>query len=334
MTAHVPPAFRADAGLPEIAVEAAGSCPVCGGEAFVPQAEGFDFELETCRNHWRFGRCATCGHIQLDPRPRAETLPAIYPPNYYSYNMEKTVGRLAMAGKAMLDAAKFRGFLALLGRPARSYLDIGCGDLKYLEVMRRHGIPPERLYGLELDTGVVAKARARGYQVFQERAEDARSLPEAAIDVITMFHVIEHVADPAAVLRSVARWLAPGGILVIETPNRAALDARLFARRYWGGYHIPRHWHLFDRRGLTRLLEAEGFRVMTVRYQTGHSFWLYSLHHAIRYNPYLPSRALARLFDPLSSMPMLVLATLWDKLRAALGLPTSAMLLVAERSQA
>ena len=67
---------------------------------------------------------------------------------------------------------------------------------------------------------------------------------------MTMFHVIEHVADPPRVAERVARWLAPGGVFAVETPNLESLDARLFRERYWGGYHFPRHWHLYPFRGL------------------------------------------------------------------------------------
>ena len=330
---EIPPPFGVGGGLPHIATEPAGPCAVCHGRTFAAYADGFDFELQTCRNHWHFARCTDCGHVQLDPRPIAQALPVIYPPHYYSYAMEESVGAIAMAGKTALDRAKFRDFLKYLPRPATSYLDIGCGDIKYLKLMQRYGIKPEWIYGLELDDAVVAKGRALGFQLFNERAETSKSIPENAIDLITMFHVIEHVADPAIVLDGASRRLSEDGILVIETPNTDAWDARLFLRRYWGGYHIPRHWHLFTPKGITRLLEDRGFHVLSIRYQTGHSFWLYSFHHALRYNRIMPSARLARLFDPLHSLPLLIVATLWDKLRAFLGYKTSAMLIIARRSR-
>ena len=82
-------------------------------------------------------------------------------------------------------------------------------------------------------------------------------------------------------------------------------------------------------RHLQRLLEEHGFMVEAVRYQTGHSFWLFSIHHWLRYNRAMPSPLLARLFDPARSLPLLVLATGFDKARAALGFRTSAMMFVA-----
>ncbi len=332
MQSDTPRAFGGPNPPPLIGTEPAGACAVCDGAAFSPRASGFDFELQTCRNRWEFLQCDSCGHVQLDPRPAAEELGTIYPPTYYSYNMTEKLSPIAIAGKNFLDRRKFRAFLKFLPRPARTYLDIGCGDFKYLDLMAAEGIAADQLYGLELDETVVARARAKGYQVFRERAEEASSIPAAHIDVATMFHVIEHVADPGAVLASVRRWLSPGGILVLETPNISALDARLFRRRFWGGYHIPRHWHLFSREGIGRVLAQHGFRLKAIQYQTGHSFWLYSFHNAIAFNNLCPSARIARLFDPLTSLPMLILATLFDKICAFLGLQTSAMLVIAERA--
>lgn len=327
-------AVPATAEPPEIACEPVGICLVCGHDAFATIASGRDYEMETCANLWQFRQCTACDHVQLDPRPAPSTLPVIYPPTYYSYDMEKSVGRIALAGKAWLDRRKFARILGFLGRKPDAYLDIGCGDMKYLDLMHTAGVPAERLYGLELDERVVAKAKERGYRVSAERAETATAIPDHAIDLATMFHVIEHVADPGSVIRKIAGWLAPGGVLALETPNFDSLDARLFRSGYWGGYHIPRHWHLFSPRSLTTLLENNGFAVEAVTYQTGHSFWLYSLHHAIRYNRVLPMPRLARLFDPLRSLPLLVLATAFDTVRARLGCKTSAMLFVARKRAA
>jgi SAM-dependent methyltransferase len=325
-----PAEFARNPALAEAPTEPAGACAVCGGRRFAPIARNMDYELLSCRNVWTFGRCEGCGHVQLDPRPRPEALPMIYPPHYYSYDMARSVGRTALAGKAFLDRLKFRGILDCLKARPQSYLDIGCGDGKYLRAMDALGVPPPRIYGLELDQRAVDLARAGGYQVFAERVEASTSIPEHSIDLATMFHVLEHVSEPGAVLRKIAGWLAPGGTLAIETPNTDSLDARWFRREYWGGYHTPRHWHLFDEQGLRRLLEASGFRVLRTRYQTGHSFWLYSLHHALRYNRRLPMPRLAGLFHPLKSLPMLALATGFDFLRGRLGFRTSAVLVVAQ----
>jgi len=336
MTAHrddsLPPGF--DPALPEIAVEAVPECAVCGGAASEPYAEGFDYELRTCRNRWRFVRCTACGHVRLHPRPRPDTLPVIYPTTYYAYNYDTQVHPVARRAKQWLDERKVGGILTHLARTPASYLDVGCGNGRFLDLMAAKGVARERLVGLELDPATVARVRARGYQAFCARVEECEDIPDGSLDLITMFHVIEHVDAPDAVVRRLARWLAPGGVLAIETPNLDSWDARLFRDRFWGGYHIPRHWHLFTPPTLTRLLEGAGLQVAGIRYQTGHSFWLYSFHHRLRYGP-RPRPALARQFDPMGgSLLALAAVTALDKLRAALGFRTSAMLVIATKPAA
>ena len=191
-------------------------------------------------------------------------------------------------------------------------------------------MPRHRLFGLELDARTVQALAGQGYRALRARVEDCDEVPAATMDLITMFHVIEHVDDPGRAVDRICRWLAPGGVLALETPNVDSLDARLFRRSWWGGYHIPRHWHLFSAQTLARLLTDRGLEVLAVRYQTGHSFWMYSFHHALTFGRHRFPR-LARVFDPLKSLPLLIGFTVLDTLRAALGFRTSSVLVVARR---
>jgi SAM-dependent methyltransferase len=197
--------------------------------------------------------------------------------------------------------------------------------------MEKLGVPRLALCGLELDQRVVDRLREQGYTgVLCKRAEAVSSFPEGAIDLITMFHVIEHVDSPGAVVSRIRRWLSPDGIFALETPNLDSWDARLFQRTYWGGYHIPRHWNLFTPGSISRLLQDNGLEVLATSFQTGHSFWMYSLHHAVRYERKSRPR-LGAWFDPMKSLVGLAGFTAFDLLRGALGFKTSAMLVICRK---
>jgi SAM-dependent methyltransferase len=316
---------------PKIATENVPACPVCGALDFSQFAVGFDYELLTCSNPWRFVRCGKCQHVWLNPRPVVAELGVIYPSIYYAYNYD-TINPIARTAKEVLDRRKITKIVRHCPNPPTSYLDIGCGDGRFLRVMEKTGVPRSGLYGLELDKRVVERLRGSGYSnVFCERAEDVSSLPEGGIDLATMFHVIEHVDNPGAVIAGIRRWLSPGGVLALETPNLDSLDARFFQRTYWGGYHIPRHWNLFTPSSISRLLNDNGFEVRTTVFQTGHSFWMYSLHHAVRFEGKSRPRAGAW-FDPMKSLVGLAGFTAFDLLRARLGAKTSAMLVICRKS--
>ena len=312
---------------PVISTEDVPLCPVCGSSEFSQFAVGFDYELLTCKNPWRFVQCSRCQHVWLNPRPAVSELTTIYPSSYYAYNYSK-INPVAREAKEWLDSRKIAKIVRACGQRPQSYLDVGCGDGRFLRTLEKLGVPRSKLYGLELDQAVVDHLRAEGYAgVFRERAEDSTSIPDGQIDLVTMFHVIEHVNDPGAVIRRISRWLSPTGVLALETPNLESWDARIFQRTYWGGYHIPRHWNLFMPTTVSHLLDRNGFQAVATIYQTGHSFWMYSFHHLARYHGASRPR-LGKLFDPVRSLLGIGAFTGLDLARRACGARTSAMLLV------
>jgi SAM-dependent methyltransferase len=324
------PAEFQDDSLPLIDTEFVPRCAVCGNNTYTSFAHGFDYEIKTCRNPWTFVKCAECSHVWLNPRPAVSALPIIYPATYYAYTYDTEVNPIARRAKAMLDRSKLRRIVSRVERPVRSFLDIGCGDGRFLKTMEAQGLDKRQIYGLELDSGIVEKLRKQGYQAFCERVESCAGVPENSIDLVTMFHVIEHVDSPQLVIRQIARWLKSGGVLALETPNLDSLDARLFRDNYWGGYHIPRHWHLFSPETLARLLSDNGLTPIATQFQTGHSFWMYSFHHLLRYSK--GQLGLSRLFNPFKSLLPLSVFTGLDKARALTGQKTSAMLVLARKN--
>jgi SAM-dependent methyltransferase len=97
-------------------------------------------------------------------------------------------------------------------------------------------------------------------------------LPAGGFDVVTMWHSLEHVHDPLAVLRSSHRLLAPGGRLLVAAPNIDSLPFRLFGPA-WYGLDLPRHLTHFAPQLLRTMLTNSGFRVRRVQ-MLRHSRWL------------------------------------------------------------
>jgi 2-polyprenyl-3-methyl-5-hydroxy-6-metoxy-1,4-benzoquinol methylase len=308
------------------------NCPLCQHGPHTTYSQGYDYELETCDNLWTFVQCSSCSFVFLNPRPALTELSTIYPSHYYSYDMSQKLPWFILKGKEILDRLKL-GSILNHAQHIKSYLDIGCGDGRYLRTVEASkNISKENLYGLELDDHVVSELKKQGYQAFCERIENAPSLDQKKFDLITMFHVIEHVEDPLVVIRNIKNLLNSKGILVIETPNINSLDAKIFKKTYWGGYHIPRHWHLFSDQTLKQLLQQEGFDILKASYQTGHSFWLYSIHHYLKYGTQKKFlKKLSVFFDPMKSKFFLILFTLFDKLRSITGFKTSAILIIAQK---
>ena len=105
--------------------------------------------------------------------------------------------------------------------------------------------------------------------------------PPGSFDLVTAFHVLEHVPDPVAMLRRMLAWLAPGGLAVVEVPNAGGAGARLFGRA-WSGLDLPRHlWH-FSPATLGVAVERAGGRVVWCWHQAKPRYYLWSLGHWLR----------------------------------------------------
>jgi len=83
-------------------------------------------------------------------------------------------------------------------------------------------------------------------------------------DVVTLWDVLEHLPSPRAGLVQIQQWLRPGGYVVLSVPNLESWDASLFGQR-WIGWDAPRHFNLFSRSGLDRLLSETGFETIDRR---------------------------------------------------------------------
>jgi 2-polyprenyl-6-hydroxyphenyl methylase / 3-demethylubiquinone-9 3-methyltransferase len=128
----------------------------------------------------------------------------------------------------------------------RTALDVGCGAGLLAEPLARLGA---EVTGLDASEALVAVARrhadAMSLQI-DYRAGDVADL-EGQFDLLTCMEVIEHVADPAAFLKALAKRLAPGGLLVLSTPNATGFSRLMMITLGEGLGRIPRGTHDFDK---------------------------------------------------------------------------------------
>lgn len=139
------------------------------------------------------------------------------------------------------------------GPPAR-LLDAGAGRGRFVAAARAAGY---EAYGLEPSQRGVTAARAEfGLELVRAGIEDA-GVDAASLDAVTLWHVLEHLDDPAGALTRVTDWLRPGGVVLIAVPNAASLQARL-GGPVWFHLDVPRHRTHFTPQGLRALLRAHG----------------------------------------------------------------------------
>jgi 2-polyprenyl-3-methyl-5-hydroxy-6-metoxy-1,4-benzoquinol methylase len=246
-------------------------CPSCGAASATFYDRLHD-ELLGTPGEWRLSRCSarTCGLVFLDPGPGEGEAARAYE-NYYTHAegtgeaaLEEVHGSVRLAlhrlNLALLRASgvsreKLRVRHAYLGDvPPGRLLEVGCGSGWRLAELRRLGWD---VVGQEVDESAAIRAReTHGLTVIVGPLEKL-GLSPASFDAVTLSHVIEHVPDPAALLRECWRLVKPGGVLVGVTPNVDGIGRRAFGRR-WRGLEPPRHVRIFSPRTLALLARSAG----------------------------------------------------------------------------
>jgi SAM-dependent methyltransferase len=233
--------------------ERVAACDLCGGT-----------RLSAVSADANVVECLACGYRFVSPRPsQAEIASSYSDPDFYDAWIEAEAGRARMWSKR-LDLVK------RAGRDI-AVLDIGAGIGTFLAMGRdRCGW---RAVGTEVSTSAVRVARERyGLELLLGRAEDL-ALPPGSFDLITLWHVLEHVPSPSQTLNLCHDLLRPGGLLAIAVPNddearpwlvgaKARMRMRGSPPRYQAlRPHSEVHLSHFSSDVLVQALRSRGFRI-------------------------------------------------------------------------
>jgi SAM-dependent methyltransferase len=199
-------------------------------------------------------QCRSCGFAMTDPVPIS--LDRYYPPRYRRFNA------VAAFVLRRLYLRRVDGWLSGLP-PAGLALELGSGTGWMLRALRERGW---LAVGSERTVAVAAAARdAAGVPIFVGDLAAIRDEP--VLDLVVVFHVLEHLADPLAELRAIGRRVKPGGTLILGIPNIASWQARVVGSR-WMHLDVPRHLVHFSPDAIERALRASGFRVARVNFRS------------------------------------------------------------------
>jgi 2-polyprenyl-3-methyl-5-hydroxy-6-metoxy-1,4-benzoquinol methylase len=246
------------------------ACSLCGETRWTTRESTPPFRVVECR----------CGLVFVTPQPDWTALKEAYDQEYYG----------EWADQARQRERLWRRRLALVERVsggAGRLLDVGIGTGAFLTRARARGW---HVAGTEISAYAVKTGVARGLDVVEGEIWEA-ALPAGAFDVVTCWHVLEHVRDPRRVLEEACRVLRPGGWLFVATPN---LEDRLFRLAYWLVRRRPlrlfepedREVHLFhfSARTLAALVTLAGFSVSAVGFDRGAAVvWSKALVNEVAY---------------------------------------------------
>ena len=275
----------------------ADNCTWCGCDIYDICFEGPD-RLERLPGTFRVVRCIQCGLYRQNPRLVWNALQKYYPEEYkaYTYRDEKT-----RSWKQYIDNyGNYKRYKAISQYINRGrILDVGCGTGGFIQelIRSRNWV----VMGIEPNQKAAEFAQKKtDATIFPGRFSDVDFEP-GSFDAIVLWTVLEHLDQPIKDLRYAHGLLKKNGWLFFSIPNVESLNLKIF-KKYWSGWDLPRHLHIFPRNTLHEILNQIGFsivdeRCLSTSYQAlGHNleFWsqvwegkyprLKKISHAIYYS--------------------------------------------------
>ncbi|MBI1747267.1 MAG: class I SAM-dependent methyltransferase [Acidobacteria bacterium] len=241
------------------------TCPVCGNDSgktilTVPDRLGH------FSGQFPLIECAGCRLAYVNPRPDGETLENAYSSaaaEIISQFNSKRVNKQPRFERDYINARRFIDRVDRLRpiRPDTVILDVGCGNgafLYYAQLAK-----PFRPLGVDIGKPFVEYARRElGIEVHLGRLADCR-FPDGSIDVLRLWHVLEHLEKPLELLAEFRRILKSDGLLVLQVPCYGSLLAKIFGRN-WIFHFIPFHVYQFTPDSITSLLNKAGWEVVDI----------------------------------------------------------------------
>jgi SAM-dependent methyltransferase len=234
----------------------AKGCEVCGAQDW-RQLFATSDRLQLSAEPFRLVECMGCKLWQTLPEMSEAELSRFYPRDYWGCEPSEKWIQTSQADKT--------DFIKQCGLEAGRILDVGCGAGFFLRAL---GGKSWSRFGVEIgDQAASAAAEALGSeQIFKGTLLDAK-FDKAAFDVVTFWSALEHTNEPRMNLLEARRILKSGGTVVIQVPNAASYQAKMF-KGDWFSLDAPRHRYHFNLQNLKQLLEATGFAIYHNTFQS------------------------------------------------------------------
>jgi SAM-dependent methyltransferase len=202
--------------------------------------------ISNCNDRFWLNKCDACSFVTIDPMPTDELLQRYYHLDYWQSEEVKTSAVLNSLYKLRMKT--IASFIQRNTSYDSKILDWGCGDGAFINLLRASG-----LHCVGIDA---YKTESNDPYILNTTIEKA-DFPDASFDIITCFHVLEHLPDPLNSIKHALRLLKKGGKLIVEVPNLDAIGFRMF-KRNWQPLEIPTHLNHFTPVTLQKVFESAG----------------------------------------------------------------------------
>jgi 2-polyprenyl-3-methyl-5-hydroxy-6-metoxy-1,4-benzoquinol methylase len=237
-----------------------GRCNLCGHDRFKKVAD----KLRDTSDY-KVYKCMSCGHVQLLPRPTASENKRFYDEDRQEKTIRKKVNLENLRTNFRHDIRRRVEFMRNRFPKNKMILDLGCGYGFFLEEMAQLGY---KIKGIEIskERRELAK-KVTNIPIFDINvAEPNVRVTIEPVDVVTLFHVLEHIAYPITFCKNIKqKLLKKGGCLVVEVPNVNELMLKAcpaYNEFYWNRAHL----NYFSEETLKKVLEKAGYKEIEITY--------------------------------------------------------------------
>jgi len=263
-------------------------CPICKNNEYKNVITCKDYTVS--KENFNIVECKKCGLWQTFPYPEKDRISGYYESKeYISHSDTKQTFFEKIYHLVRKYTVLQKVNLINQNVPCGTILDFGCGTGYFLKSAEKQGF---EAYGVEPSPIARGVALSKKLNVFPSLS-DIFALNKK-FDVITLWHVLEHLYNPDEFINQSEKLLKDKSFLILALPNRNSYDARYY-KEYWAGYDAPRHLFHFTKKDIIRLIKNK-FNLLTIQPMYFDSFYVSILSEKYKDNSYPFLRGMYRGF--------------------------------------
>ncbi len=247
--------------------ERLSKCPLCKSARFLNYSEITDFAVTG--EKFILCKCSDCQLLFTNPRPgQTEIGPYYNFPEYFSHeDKAKSITQWIYQKVRNYNISKKVDFIEQYKKKGK-LLDYGCGTGEFLRAAKSKGW---KVAGIEPNDKARHQANLKLKDRIKESIEETDQ--NTRYDIITLFHVLEHIHDLRKTTKRVLNHLKSSGYILIAVPNHDSWDGKKYGK-FWAGWDIPRHLYHFNSNSITAFKDEFGLELIETKPMKFDSFYV------------------------------------------------------------